>query len=50
MLLSFINMKLRDVYPSMDDLVEDLDVSREEIDRTLKTIDYEYDRSMNRYV
>lgn len=39
MLYSFINMKLRDFYPSLDALCEDMNVERDEIVRTLKTVD-----------
>ena len=31
MLLSFVNMKLRDKYASLDDMCEDLDISSENI-------------------
>ena len=36
MLYSFINMKLRDFYPSLDALCEDMNVEKEVIVRTLK--------------
>ena len=35
MLMSFINMKLRDFYPSLDALCEDLEISREELEERL---------------
>ena len=41
MLYSFINMKLRDFYPSLDALCEDMNVERDEIVRTLKTVGFE---------
>ncbi len=50
MLLSFVNLKLRDMYKSLDDMCDDLEVSREEITGKLKEIDYEYDESQNRFV
>lgn len=50
MLLSFVNLKLRDMYKSLDDMCDDLEVSREEITGKLKEIDYEYDESRNRFV
>lgn len=31
MLLSFINMKLRDIYPSLEALCEDMDIREEEL-------------------
>ena len=41
MLFSVINMKLRDFYPSLDALCEDMNVERDEIVRTLKTVGFE---------
>ena len=49
MLLSVINMKLRDMYSSLDALCEDMDVSREEIEEKLKKINYEYDLQSNQF-
>lgn len=49
MLLSMINMKLRDRYVSLDALCEDMDVSRDEIIRTLAEAGYEYDAENNRF-
>ena len=36
MLYSFLNMKLRDEYPSLDALCEDLNVSKDEILKKMK--------------
>lgn len=49
MLYSFINMKLRDFYPSLDALCEDMNVEREEIIRKLKTVEFEYNPGRNRF-
>ena len=49
MLLSYVNMKLRDQYDSLDDLCDDLDISKEEIVEKLKTIDYNYDFEKNQF-
>ena len=49
MLYSFINMKLRDFYPSLDALCEDMNVERDEIIRTLKTVGFEYTPARNRF-
>ena len=49
MLYSFINMKLRDFYPSLDALCEDMNVERDEIVRTLKTEGFEYNPARNRF-
>lgn len=50
MLLSFINLKLRDYYSDLETLCQDLDVSREEITEKLSGIDYHYDREKNQFV
>lgn len=49
MLYSFLNMKLRDEYPSLDALCEDLDVSKDEILEKMKGIGFEYDSKRNRF-
>ena len=49
MLLSFINLKLRDNYKSLDILCEDLDVNKDDIVNTLNSIDYEYDANSNQF-
>lgn len=50
MLLSFVNMKLRDFYPSLDALCEDLDVGKSEICEKLAAIQYEYSAERNQFV
>lgn len=50
MLLSFINLKLRDNYSSLESLCDDLNVSQSEIITKLETIDYEYDSETNQFV
>lgn len=49
-LLSFINLKLRDYHHSLDALCEDLDVDRETLEQKLHTIDYHYDEERNQFV
>lgn len=49
MLYSFINMKLRDFYPSLDALCEDMNVEKEVIVRTLKRVGFEYNSERNRF-
>lgn len=49
-LLSFINMKLRDYYQSIEELCEDLEVQQQEIVDTLSGIDYSYDRRLNQFI
>ncbi len=50
MLLSFINLKLRDYYSSFDALCEDLDVNGAEIVEKLAGINYQYDAGKNQFV
>ena len=50
MLLSFINLKLRDYYASLDKLCDDLDIDRVEIEDKLSSIDYHYDKEKNQFV
>lgn len=50
MLLSFVNLKLRDFYGSLEKLCEDLDVSETEIVDKLSSIDYHYDKEKNQFV
>lgn len=42
MLFSFINMKLRDNYSSLDDLCEDLQVNKKSLLTKLKDAGFEY--------
>ncbi|WP_026653588.1 DUF4250 domain-containing protein [Butyrivibrio proteoclasticus] len=53
MLLSFINMKLRDNYSSLEALADDLDLSSEDIKAIvtkLEGIGYTYDEAQNKFV
>jgi hypothetical protein len=50
MLLSYVNLKLRDYYGSLDALCEDLDLDRQEIADRLAGIDYHYDEERNQFV
>ena len=49
MLYSFVNMKLRDFYPSLDALCEDMNVDKEHIIRKLKAVGLEYSAERNRF-
>ncbi len=49
-LVSVINTKLRDEYPSLDALCEALDEDKEEIIQTLAKIEYKYDAGKNKFV
>lgn len=50
MLLSVVNMKLRDTYSSLDALCDDLDESRVDIEKTLSSAGYVYNESVNQFV
>lgn len=50
MLLSIINMKLRDFYDSLAGLCDDLDVAQEEIEAKLASIGYHYDKMTNQFI
>lgn len=49
MLLSFVNLKLRDFYSSLDDMCEDMELDKAEIEAKLAAIDYEYNADMNKF-
>ena len=50
MLLSFMNMKLRDFYPSLDAFCDDCGADKEGIVKKLKGIDYIYDEERTQFV
>lgn len=50
MLLSFVNLKLRDFYKDLDSMCEDLDVDKATIVQKLGAIDYHYDEEQNKFV
>ena len=50
MLLSFLNLKLRDYYKSLDELCDDMDIDRQEIRDKLSEIGYCYDEDRNQFV
>lgn len=50
MLLSYVNTQLRDFYPSLDEMCRALDIDGKEIIEKLKSIDYEYDSEINKFV
>ena len=48
-LLSFVNTRLRDEYPSLDELCASLGESRAELEDELAAIGYEYDPAVNQF-
>ena len=49
-LLSVVNTKLRDFYPSLHALCDDMEISEAELKEKLAQIDYEYDGLKNQFV
>lgn len=50
LLLSVVNTKLRDYYPTLEQLCEDMDVKTASIMNPLNAIDYRYDANRNQFV
>ena len=50
LLLSVVNMKLRDFYSSLDALCDDLDEDKNEITAKLSAAGYEYNEELNQFV
>lgn len=50
MLLSVVNMKLRDEYHSLDALCDDMQADRERIVGLLGNLSYKYDEDLNQFV
>lgn len=50
MLLSTVNLKLRDYYASLEAMCEDLDEDQALIEEKLAGIDYHYNREKNQFV
>ena len=47
MLMSAVNLKLRDFYPSLDALCDDMNVNKDELVEKLKGAGFEYDEKQN---
>lgn len=50
MLLSYVNLKLRDFYGSLDAMCDDMDVSKTEIEEKLHAIGYDYNSQRNQFL
>lgn len=48
-LMGFINMKLRDFYPDLDALCEDMQVDRSELEQRLAEVGFEYNPTANKF-
>jgi hypothetical protein len=49
MLFSFVNMKLRDEYPSLDELCASMDIEREWLVEKLAAVGFEYSEENNKF-
>ena len=49
MLMSFINLKLRDFYPSLEALCEDLGINRQELVEKMLKAGFEYSETNKRF-
>ena len=49
MLVSFVNMKLRDEYPSLDELCASMDIDRQWLVEKLATVGFEYNEENNKF-
>lgn len=49
MLISWANLKLRDFYGSLDELCEDLEIDRKEIEDRLAKAGFEYNAELNKF-
>ena len=50
MLLSVINMKLRDFYGSLDALCDDMDEDKQQILASMAKVGYQYDAERNTFI
>lgn len=49
-LLSYVNTKLRDEYPGLDELCAALDADREALETALAGLDYRYSPERNQFI
>lgn len=50
MLLSYINTQLRDYYSSLEALCEDKNLNISKITEKLNSVNYEYDKELNKFI
>ncbi|MCI5735928.1 MAG: DUF4250 domain-containing protein [Eubacterium sp.] len=50
MLMSVINLKLRDFYSNLDALCEDMNVDKSELLKKLSSAGFEYDEEHNQFI
>lgn len=50
MLLSAVNLKLRDYYKTLDAMCDDMGIDKNVVVEKLSSIDYSYDEELNQFV
>ena len=50
LLLSYVNLKLRDFYPTLEDMCASLGIDPDALTQKLAGIDYEYSPERNQFV
>lgn len=50
MLLSIINTKLRDFYGNLEELCDDYNLEKSQIESRLQAIGYSYDKNLNKFI
>lgn len=50
MLLSYVNLKLRDFYTGLEEMCKDMELDRNEIEEKLAGINYYYNEENNQFV
>lgn len=50
MLLSYVNLKLRDYYSSLEKMCDDLDIDRSQLEDKLAGIGYSYQQEKNQFI
>lgn len=50
MLLSFVNLKLRDYYANLDEMCQDLDIDKQKLIDKMNGIQYQYSPERNQFV
>ena len=49
MLMSYVNTKLRDVYPSLEAMCDDMQIDRPALEATLASVGFEYNKEKNKF-
>lgn len=49
-LLSVVNTKLRDFYGDLDEMCDDLQIDRAEIESKLASVGYKYQKEQNQFI